>query len=86
LSITLGFIALFLFHKPTKNWVMDHSELFWIALVVLIVTLIGMACCTNVRRKAPMNYIFLGLFTLAESFLLGISTANYDTEAVRIGA
>jgi hypothetical protein len=25
--------------------------------------MISMACCEGVRRKAPMNYIFLGIFT-----------------------
>jgi len=27
------------------------------------VCMISMACCEGVRRKAPMNYIFLGIFT-----------------------
>ncbi|EDS39171.1 conserved hypothetical protein [Culex quinquefasciatus] len=42
----------------------------------MLVTLISMACCGSVRRKAPMNFIFLTLFTLAQSFLLGITTAR----------
>lgn len=43
-----------------------------------------MACCTNVRRKAPMNFIFLFLFTLAEAFLLATAASTYDADAVRI--
>ncbi|XP_053666177.1 protein lifeguard 1-like [Anopheles marshallii] len=84
LAITLGFITLFLYHRPTKLWVQDHPEMFWIALGVMIVTLISMACCGDVRRKAPMNFIFLTLFTLAQSFLLGITTAKFSSQEVML--
>uniref|UniRef100_A0A1L8DK42 Putative n-methyl-d-aspartate receptor glutamate-binding subunit n=1 Tax=Nyssomyia neivai TaxID=330878 RepID=A0A1L8DK42_9DIPT len=82
LLVSLGFIALFLYHKPTGNWVRQHPEMWWIALILLFVTLIAMACCTNVRRKAPMNFIFLGLFTLAQSFMLGVMASNFRSEEV----
>uniref|UniRef100_A0A1Q3EUD2 Putative n-methyl-d-aspartate receptor glutamate-binding subunit n=1 Tax=Culex tarsalis TaxID=7177 RepID=A0A1Q3EUD2_CULTA len=82
LSITLGFICLFMYHRPTNIWVKQHPEMFWIAFGVMLVTLISMACCSSVRRKAPMNFIFLGLFTLAQSFLLGITTARFSSQEV----
>lgn len=84
LAITVGMIALFLYHEPTQKWVMRHSELFWIAFAVTIVLIICMACCTNVRRKAPMNYIFLFLFTLAEAFLLSMAASTYKKEEVSV--
>ena len=34
------------------------------------------------RRKTPHNFIFLGLFTLAEGFMLGTITARYDIDEV----
>lgn len=82
LSITLGLIALFLYHQPTREWVQRHPEMWWIALIVLIVTLIAMACCTEVRRKSPMNFIFLFLFTIAQSFLLATAASNFQSEEV----
>ncbi|XP_058462787.1 protein lifeguard 1 isoform X3 [Malaya genurostris] len=82
LGITLGFITLFMYHRPTKLWVQQHPEMFWIALGVMIVTLLSMACCGNVRRKAPMNFIFLALFTFAQSFLLGVTTAKFSSQEV----
>lgn len=82
LMITLSFIALFTFHEGTKQYVRQHREMMWIALVVVIVTLIAMSCCTNVRRKAPMNFIFLFIFTLAESLILGVVASTYKTDAV----
>lgn len=82
LLVTLAFIALFLFHKPTKMWAARNPWLFWVAFVVVFVCLIAMSCCGNVRRQAPMNFIFLGIFTVAESFLLGIVSSVYDVDAV----
>lgn len=44
--------------------------------------MISMACCESVRRKTPLNFIFLFLFTLAESFLLGMIAGQYKAEEV----
>lgn len=41
-----------------------------------------MSCCGSVRRKAPMNFIFLGLFTVAQSFLLALSSSRYNQNEV----
>lgn len=82
LSVTLGFIAMFVYHQPTNHWVRSHRELFWVALVILIVTMIALACCESVRRKSPMNFIFLALFTLAQSFMLGTMSISYDSDTV----
>lgn len=82
LSITLAFIATFLYHEPTKRFVHAHQEIWWLAFVLMLVCLIAMACCGEVRRKAPQNFIFLGLFTVAESFMLAAAASNFDSEAV----
>ncbi|KOX78079.1 Protein lifeguard 1 [Melipona quadrifasciata] len=82
LLITVSMIALFLYHIPTQKFVRSHTELFWISFVATIVLIICMACCTSVRRKAPMNFIFLFLFTVAESFLLATAASTYSSEEV----
>lgn len=82
LSVSLAFVALFTFHEPTKLYVYDHPALWWVSLIVMFVTLITMACCGDVRRKAPMNFIFLAIFTVAQSFLLGCATATFKKEEV----
>lgn len=56
----------------------------WIAIIVLFVTLIAMACCEGVRRSFPTNFIFLGLFTLAQTFMLGTLTARVPADTVSI--
>lgn len=82
LSITLAFIALFLYHKPTRVFVAHHPEMFIVAIVVFIVVMIALACCGDLRRKTPTNYILLILFTLAESFMMGAISSRYETNVV----
>jgi protein lifeguard len=70
------------YHQPTSDWVENNPLFLLIALAIMIVTLICMACCPNVRRKTPMNYIFLFIFTLAISFLLGCVSSSYQASEV----
>lgn len=80
--VTFGFVSLFTFHEPTKRFAMQNPAIFWVALVVLLVTMISMACCEGVRRKTPLNFIFLGLFTLAQSFMMGVTASRYAPNEV----
>ncbi|KAJ8941281.1 hypothetical protein NQ318_016946 [Aromia moschata] len=82
LSITLGFIAWFLYHEPTRRYVHSHPALFYVSLAVILVALITLACCGEVRRKAPMNFIFLFIFTFAEAFVLAVSSSTYGKDEV----
>lgn len=77
LSISVAFIAWFLYHRPTQVFVRNHPELMIISLVVFFVAMIALACCGDLRRKAPMNYILLGVFTVAFSFMLATTSSNY---------
>jgi FtsH-binding integral membrane protein len=43
-----------------------------------------MACSTRARRKYPVNYIFLLVFTLVFSVMVGTITARYDVQAIGI--
>ncbi|XP_024936950.1 protein lifeguard 1 isoform X2 [Cephus cinctus] len=82
LLITVSLIATFVYHRPTQKWVHSHQEVFWISLVMTLVLLICMACCTSVRRKPPMNFIFLFLFTLAEGIVLATAASMYEADGV----
>lgn len=82
LGITLSFICWFLYHSPTKKFVRAHPEMVWISFGVIIVVMIILVCCGETRRKSPMNFILLFLFTLAESFVLAANATFYDADAV----
>ncbi|TDG50679.1 hypothetical protein AWZ03_002983 [Drosophila navojoa] len=82
LLVTFGAVALFVFHSGTRMFVARNQWLFWVALAVLIVTMLCMACCESVRRQTPTNFIFLAIFTVAQSFLLGVSASRYGPTEV----
>lgn len=52
------------------------------ALVVMFVTIITISCCEGIRRQSPHNFIILSLFTLAESYLVALSTLRFSQEDV----
>jgi protein lifeguard len=82
LLVSLAFICIFVYNESAKLWIVRNPAIRIVALVVMLVTLISIACCTTVRRKAPMNVIFLGLFTVAQSFLLAAITTRYRPQEI----
>lgn len=58
--------------------------MFFVAIAVMFISLLVMACCENVRRKAPLNFIVLGIFTLAESYIVAMVTIRYQPDDVCI--
>ena len=68
--------------ESVKAYSHGHPELWILAMVIMFVSLITLACCEGVRRKTPHNFIFLALFTLAEGFMLGTVTARYRADEV----
>lgn len=83
LILTFGIVAMINFILPIKNYVKDNFMIFFlVAFAISIVTVIIMCCSTTVRRKSPMNLIFLFIFTLAEGFFMGIITTVFYTEEI----
>jgi len=65
--------------QPVSPWVIGLAiaSLFMIMSVNYI-----MCCCSGLLRKHPWNYVILGLFTLGQSVLCGIVTAQYTGASV----
>ncbi|XP_074032653.1 protein lifeguard 1 isoform X3 [Leptinotarsa decemlineata] len=82
LVITLAFICWLLYHVPSQKYVQNNPAFFYVSLATVFVTLICLACCGEIRRKAPMNFIFLLIFTVAESFMLATAASTYKADAV----
>ena len=55
---------------------------YWRVQPLFIITAILICCCF--RRVFPANYICLGIFTLAESFILFLICASYPPDTVLI--
>lgn len=77
LIITFGAVALIAFNDDAKMFTLQNPWLFWVAMCVMLVTMFSMICCENVRRQTPTNFIFLGIFTVAESFMLAVSASCF---------
>lgn len=84
LSVTMVFIVLFLYEEGISKYSHDNPWLWGIAFALTFVCIIALACCPDVRRKFPINMIFLAIFTLCESFLLGAVASCYKSEEVLI--
>ncbi|CAG7785827.1 unnamed protein product [Allacma fusca] len=82
LLVTFGFVTLFVYNEDMKLWTRANPGFFIGALVLTVVLLLAMACCESARRKSPMNFICLGLFTVAEGFVLGAASSSYDEKSV----
>ncbi|XP_023295742.2 protein lifeguard 1-like [Lucilia cuprina] len=82
LIVTFGVVSLFLFHPPTLKFSQQHPRLSMVAIFITIAIGAAMACCESARRKYPTNFVCLGIFTIAESFLLGTIAGRYNSESV----
>lgn len=82
LLITAAMIAYFLYDKSARVFVRQNSWLMFVAIAVVFGAMIALACCGDLRRKAPMNFILLGLFTFAEGFMLAVVASQYQVDAV----
>merc|ERR1712029_806598 len=84
LVFTGAIISLFSFVEDLKGYVRYNRWVMWASWgLALVITLI-LACCGEIRRKTPHNFIFLGLFTACWSVMLGTTTAFYDVDAILI--
>lgn len=84
LLITVGIISIFVLIEDLQNFVAERPALILIAMFVTLATMSALACCSNVRREVPINYMCLGWFTVAEAFLLGVISSIYDPYVVLI--
>lgn len=82
IGITAAMIALFIFVDPIKEYSRDNPWMWILAFVLTFVIIIVLACCPDFRRKSPMNFVLLFVFTLCEGFLLGGVSGHYDKDEV----
>jgi FtsH-binding integral membrane protein len=89
LGITFGVILLFSLDGPVQRYVdmrdpEAHQWPFFLALTTGIGCLLTLTCCSHQARVYPNNYVFLGIFTIAESVMLGVVCAAYALDSILI--
>jgi len=84
LLLTTAVAGLF-YIEPIREYTQGNGYwLIWVAFVPSFICLIVMSCCEGVRRKSPGNMVCLGIFTLAEGFMMGIVVSTYSAKEVLI--
>jgi len=82
LLLTTAVAGLFFIH-PIREYASTNG--FWmiyLAFIPSFICLIALTCCEGVRRKSPGNLICLGVFTLAEGFMMGCVVSVYQVDEV----
>ncbi|XP_053570009.1 protein lifeguard 1 [Bombina bombina] len=82
LAVTFGIICMFVFWKSLKHWVQGQSYFAFGFCGAALLLVLVFSCCDSIRRKVPLNFIFLGIFTVIEGCMLGAISALYDADAV----
>lgn len=59
-----------------------HAWPFITAMITSFACIITLTCCANQARTYPNNFIMLGVFTLAESVLLGVVCAAFTVDSI----
>lgn len=83
LTLTLGAVMLFVHHDGFREFARDNFYIAILAIVLVLITIISISCCEGVRKTSPTNIIFLSLFTIGESYMVGFATLSYDKDTVR---
>ncbi|XP_041650013.1 protein lifeguard 1 [Cheilinus undulatus] len=82
LLVTVGIICAFLYWETLNEWTSDNYWFTYAMMPSTLVLILAMACCTDLRRKVPFNFIALGLFTVVEGLMLGSVAVFFEAEAV----
>lgn len=82
LLVTVGIIVTFLYWITLREWTLDNYWFSFSTMVAVLVLIIVLSCCRNIRRKVPLNFFALGLFTVAEGLMLGSVAVYFNAEAV----
>lgn len=82
LLLTVGIICAFLYWPALRTWTWENSWFSFTMMAVVMVLVVALSCCDNLRRQVPLNFIALGLFTVAEGLMLGAVAARFEAEAV----
>lgn len=83
LALTMALIGFF-FIPSVQLFAAKNSWVLILALVLSLVMMFSLVCVPSLRRKSPHNFIFLGVFTLCEGYLVGAICSTYDVVEVLI--
>ena len=86
LALTFGAILLNQTTIGGPEWIQDTWYLYMPAVLLQLFVFCAIACCKNVARKTPTNYIFLGIFTVCWTYILTFICSFYAGEDIILAA
>jgi len=69
-----------------QDFVGSNEILFYVSLILVFSISIAMSCLYTRCRTIPLNYILLGIYTVAHSYLIACLLPQYDTETILMAA
>ncbi len=63
-----------------------HPELFFISLIVSIISMILLCCFKSISRTVPTNYLVLAVFTFSEAYLVSFVCGTTSPKLVIMAA
>lgn len=86
LFVTTIFSLLAMVSDSVKKFMINNFGILLLMLLLAIFLPCVIVCCNGQMRQFPQNYIILGVFTLAESYLIGFICAYTKPEVVFMAA
>jgi len=69
-----------------EYWMEQNLWLLYVSVGMTFATLCALACCADVGRSFPLNYIFLLVFTGFEGVMIGFVSASFTWQSVVLSA
>ena len=86
LFITTLFSGFAMISKSLKEFMVYHTGILFLMLILIIVLPMVIVCCVGIMRQVPQNYIILFIFTFAESYCVAFICAYSKPEIVFMAA
>mmetsp|Transcript_12078 Transcript_12078/g.28006 ORF Transcript_12078/g.28006 Transcript_12078/m.28006 type:complete len:245 (-) Transcript_12078:324-1058(-) len=74
LLVTAAGAATFMFHEPTRHFVLTNGVMFYAAIFAPFVFLLALS---SFRNSHPTNIVLLGAFTFSQTYTVGVVCALY---------
>jgi FtsH-binding integral membrane protein len=86
LLIVVSACLLTMFDKSVSRFQRKNKEIFYVAMVLSILLLLLITCVDIARRKVPINYILLFIFTVCEAYMVSYACAVSKPKIVLMAA
>jgi len=86
LLMTIAMCTCSVMSKQFSDFQIQNLGLFWFMVATSFISCIILTCFRGVARAVPANYILLGVFTFAESWLVSTVCGLYDRDIVIMAA